>query len=281
MVDPYDGEREELPAPSYDDLERLMFHFWTPITIKEQVPAPSIPEPAPQIGTGRQEPKGEGFRKPPVVALPAVMPAWQRGGFWGESLPKVANSCATWYETWRSVFTFQVPQTKLFVTESLSLGFPVAREQFEVYEVRVLRNTEEMARWEECVVAVRTTAGPNDTAASVVFGGHLNPVPFMCRFSPNDTITVQVKGRGREPFSQSPSQIHGTHIELVLDGWLNNLIKPIEGRPEPIDLSLLRHMDGRPVVRRADVEITKALIDYLRMVQLEDAMKQGEPDAGG
>lgn len=277
---PFDDEREELPDPSYDDLERLLFHFWTPITIKERVPAPSIPEPAPQIGPGREEPKGE-YKKRPVIALPAVMPAWQRGGFWGESIPKAANTCMTWYETWRSLFTFQIPQTKLFVTEKLSVGFPVARNQFEIYEVRVLRNTEEMARWEECVVSVRTTAAPADTATSVAFGGHLNPVPFMCRFAPNDTLTVQVKGRGVEPFSQSPDQIHGTHVELVIDGWLNNLLKPVEGRPAPIDLAVTRHADGSPVVTRQDIEITKALIDQLRLFQLEDDMAQEQVDAGG
>lgn len=278
MVDPYDGEREELPPPDYDDLDRLLFHFWTPITIKERVPAPSIPEPAPQIGSGQETPPGA-YEKPPVVALPAVRPAWQRGGFWGESLPKAQNNCVTWYETWKSLFIFTIPQTKLFVTDKLSLGFPVARDQFEVYEVRVLRNSEEMARWEECVVAVKNGDVINDTATSVVFGGHLNPVPFRCRFAPNDKLVIQVKGKGREPFTQAPDQIHGTHTELVIDGWLNNLLSPIEGRPDPIDLTTPRYPDGRPVVQREDIEITRALIDELRRWKLTEEMEG--PHAGG
>lgn len=273
------SEREPYPEVSYADVERLMWHFFTPTTLKQTVENYVPPPPPSGVPGGAQVPRSA--PPPCMVGFPVRWPAWQRANFWSHNAPQADQSCISWYESWTTVFNYVVPADRVLLVDEISIGFPIAREQFEINEVQVLRNQEEIARWEECITVVATPSAPkNNEATSVAFGGHLSPIPFYGRFAQNDRFIVRVRARGREPFNKVPSEVYGGQARVLPGGWLASIMDGRDDAPRPVDTAQQRDIYGHIIPTATQRQIMKNMDQWLTDLA-EDPNRERLVENGG
>lgn len=233
-----------------------MWHFATEPTLRRPAPQGRMTDPAPQA-PGMMTGLPPSASPPLPVVLPSRLPPWQAPSFWSLPVAEKGDACVTWYNTWVSVLRYQVPDTRMLMVSSVSLEVQAPRTLYETLFVRVMRNEEEMARWEECVTRVPIAPATTvDTGTNVAYGGLLSPAPFYGRFSQNDRIEVQVMpvgvigtaADGSDVFAHNSGDFYGGQLAVHLEGWLSNLMDTREGAPRPIDPAIDRDQAGRPVL---------------------------------
>jgi hypothetical protein len=268
--------------PSWEDLDRLLFHFWTPTFARRDPPATGpMGIHVPQVQGAWQPPELPGSRPPTdpprcSLAVPARLPAWQVPNFWATPLPISGRICVPWYETWTTIITFDVPDTHMVLIDRVAIAFPLPRQFYEILEVRVLRNQLELARWEEQVTRAASAWEPEvDMATGVAFGGLLDPIPFFGRFAQNDRIEVQVMAKGRvsldpttgaDVYQHASDNVYGGIVYAQLEGWMASLMDTRDGSPRPVDTACMRDDQGRPIVNSPEMlQLAERLMAALKV----------------
>ena len=199
------------------DVDRDM---WTGYTPTPKRPSPEFPSKARhQVDKPTTVPLPK--RRPPFMPLfgQRVAPPYQEPSVWAQPFHKAETVCLTYYETEYTVLSKTVPDTRIIMTEAI--GYEFERNKFPVGNVlliRVKRDGEVMAEWEEFVAA--NTANPAERYA---FGSVLNPVPCKVRVDKNQNLTVTVTAKGPLPFNKSPADLLVAEAKVVVYGYMDQL----------------------------------------------------------
>ena len=253
-----------VPQPTSEEdilLDRAMWHFWSEIQFRQQVPG--VPElvPAPQEAIRRPIPPGERQAKRSAT-LPIRRPPWESASYFSVPFGDSGSACDLFYKTWVNVYVSQVQESHIVKIERISYeatGLP----DNEVIEWEVLNNGTQIARWEDMKI---NGSDPNP-AHHFVFGGHILPVPFVGIFDRVADITVRARILGPEDgfgnFPRKPTDQASCGLKVLLQGWTPAVASATDEVPKPFDMPTIQSpVDGCPIL---DEHVQRVARDILAM----------------
>lgn len=272
-----------LPDPSWEDLELLMWHFWTPTTQEDPH--------APRYGFHHAPTLAHEYRVPPEPKVkplgtkgncPVYFPArevdWQSPPFYGKHYPIPGELCIIWYETWTEVISYVVPDTYNMRIDAIGAQWPGPIERYELNEWRLLIDGNEAARWEDMTVRVPTALNPDiDPSKGVSFGSTLQMVPVHFIAGPGTRVTLEVLAHGRlgmdangnDIYPHEPDDLFMAYVYAEIDGWMSNRMDLRSVPPYPVDSAWMRDNNGNPVLQREDLAFTDRLLQFLHAAKGE------------
>lgn len=236
------------PTPSKEmDVDAQMWTGYTPTPPVEEVVEDlnDLEEPwnapRPQIPTFRPPPKGAPPYYPSFVQFEC--PPWQCPNVWASPLEKVGEVCVPWCATDVAVLQVPIEKTRLAILLGVSYEIEQAAvNDGDLFTIRVLRNGQEYARWQDMVIDNAAT----DPANRYLFGGHLNPIPVTLRIDHDEHLTITFRYDGPINAPCTPADPFNGDVKIVTEGFLNLLRDTRQGAPKFTTSGGLSRNDSEP-----------------------------------
>lgn len=213
------------PRPDNMDIDRLMWTFYTPTPRR---PWPEAPPAArrPEESVLQKLPP----RRPPFMPMfgERVCPPYQCPGVWARPVHKQNGDCLAFYETEYTLLSFMVPDTRMLLVESIGYELQDTLPVGEVFTMRVRRNGETLAEWQDIVAAPET-----NPVRRYAFGSFLNPVPLRLRVDRTQNLTISIVVNGPLPFAKTSADPLNVEAKVILYGYLDQLRDTREGGFRP------------------------------------------------
>jgi len=216
-----EGTVEPYPQVDNMDIDREMWTFYTDAPRREAPEGPPNarrPEVAPQ--------KALPTRRPPFFPMfgERICPPYQCPGVWARPVHQIGADCLGFYETEYTLLSFNVPDTRLLLIEGIGYELQDALPVGEIFTIRVRRNGETLAEWQDIVAA----ADPNPVRR-YAFGSFLNPVAFRLRVDRTQNVTISITVNGPLPFAKTSADPLNIEAKVILYGYLDQLRDTREG----------------------------------------------------
>lgn len=220
-----EGTVRPLPQDKNMDVDREMWTFYTPAPRR---PSSEFPSKArqPEIPTKKHLPP----RRPPFFPLfgERVCPPYQCPGVWAQSVHQPGEDCLAFYETEYPLVTYEVPDTRMLLIQGVGYELGEALDVGEIFTIRVRRDGETLAEWQDIVAA----ADPNPVKR-YAFGSFLNPIPFRLRVDRTQRLTVSIVAKGPLPFNKTSADPLNINAKAIIYGYLDQLRDTREGGFRP------------------------------------------------
>ena len=133
------------------------------------------------------------------------------------------------YATEYTVFSYQIPDTRIVIIDEI--GYEMSRTVpiGHAFKVRVRRDGETMAEWEDQVIT--NAANPNER---YVFGSIARPVPVNLRVDKNQWLTVTVEILGPYPFTKTAADPFNHNFKALVYGVMDRLRDTRDGGYKPV-----------------------------------------------
>lgn len=219
------GENRE--EPSYMDLDRDMWSFYTPTPKRASPEFPSRDRQI-ELPSGAEIPRTS---MPPMFPLFGQRngPPYQYPSVWAIPLHDVTETCLGFYNTDYLVFKYVVPDTRILVINEIGYEFDASLPINDMVRIRVVRDSELMAEWDDIVVS----ASPNP-AERYAIGSVNRPVPLKLRVDRNQTITVTITAIGPYPNSIANTVPLTVTAKVIVYGYLDRLRDTRDGGAKPV-----------------------------------------------
>lgn len=226
-----------LPPPNMLDVERAMWHFFTPVEERAD-PIKSVPH---VIHKPTQQ------EDPPSVDpnmsehLAAHLPPWVSPDYWSDPWDRSICRCCTFYATSTVLYTEKMPEMRMGILQGVSYSILSGLNQFDIFEIAIKRDGELLAKWEDMFI---NPLSPNP-AHQYAFGGHISQIPVFGLFDRNQTLTVEITILGAYPFVKTPADPFTGTMCVYVHGWKPTIMDNRDGAPRPVDMGYLNEVtDG-------------------------------------
>jgi hypothetical protein len=254
---------QRIPRPTGRDdriLDRAMWYFWSKVLQRDLPEIDQIPYP--QTPGNEMEP--ESIAPKARLTVATRLPQWINPNFWANNYSDIGETCLLFYKTWYTVYTHDVPDTRIVLIDRVSYEIPNLPIN-EVFEVQILRNGMELVRWEDMKVSV-ASANP---AEQYALGGHFLPIPTWCRFDQSDRVVVNIQVLGPEApagtFPRLPTDPLNCYGKVVVQGHQATMLNRSSGVPRPADPGYLLDAYGNPTLDTNDLmAAAKLMQEFMR-----------------
>lgn len=254
-----------IPTPSGEQdriLDRALWYFWTEITLKRDIPT-LTPTPHPQTATVGEIPSpGE---DPPIrINIPGRFPQWITPNYWGRNYSTTGEICGLFYKTWVNAVSTKAADSEMMLVNKISYEIPDLPDN-EVFEVEVLNNSRQLARWED----MKINGSAANPAEQFVFGGHAIPIPIWLRIDWGGDLTVRVRLLGPEDAAgnfprTSTDQFRG-NVKVLLQGFTSTMLETRDNVPRPADPAYPLNSYAEPMLDPKIINTAKKFMQYLNL----------------